>query len=163
MSPDASPTVLFVCTGNIFRSMTAEYALRAALGDGDPRIVGSAGLAEAPHEIVPFVRHYLADRGLDISAHRPTKLTGAALLQADLAVAMGTEHRDRIVKQFDRRLPLFSEVAYDTVEPLRDVYEVVPDWRNNATAAAAYGCSVMDYIFDGMPSFVRRMPAFFTG
>jgi len=27
------PSILFVCTGNIFRSMVAEYALRAQLGE----------------------------------------------------------------------------------------------------------------------------------
>lgn len=153
-------TVLFICTGNIFRSMTAEFALKATLGSGDDYDVRSAGLIDAPHEIVPFVTDYLTGRGIDLGQHQPTKLSGAMLDQADLSVAMGTEHRDRILNEFDRRLPLFSEVAYQTVEPLLDVDEVVPDWRRNETAAAAYGRSVMAYIFDGMPGFIDRMPSF---
>ena len=112
------------------------------------------------HEIVFFVKDYLAERALDISRHSPTRLTEAMLDQADLAVAMGTEHRDRISRDFDCRLPLFSEVAYDTEEALRDVYEVVPDWRTNEAAAVEYGRSVMAYIVDGMPGFVRRMDGF---
>jgi hypothetical protein len=72
---------------------------------------------------------------------------------------MGIEHRDRIARDFGRRLPLFSEVAYQTVEPLLDVDEVVADWRRNEAAAAAYARSVMAYIFDGMPGFIRRMRA----
>ncbi len=140
--------------------MTAEFALRAKLGSGADYNVRSAGLIEAPHEIVPFVKDYLANRGGDVSQHHPTRLTGAMLDQADLGVAMGIEHRDRVAQEFDRLLPLFSEVAYGTVEPLRDVFEVVPDWRRNEVAAAAYGRSIMEYIFDGMPGFVSRMHSF---
>jgi len=79
------------------------------------------------------------------------------LEQASLPVAMGTQHRDMISDQFGLEIPLFSEVAYDTVEALKDVDEVIPDWRNNWDAATEYGCSVMDYIFDGMPGFLKRM------
>lgn len=140
--------------------MTAEFALKAALGDDPVYDVRSAGLIEAPHEIVPFVETYLAGKGQDISGHQPTKLSAAMLERADLAVAMGTEHQGRIEQAFGRRLPLFSKIAYDSVEALLDVDQVIPDWRRNETAAAAYGRSVMDYIFDGMPGFVGRMPSF---
>lgn len=152
--------ILFICTGNIFRSMTAELGLKAALGPDSNVVVRSAGLIDAPHEIVSFVKGYLASRGLDVSRHQPTRLTATMLAQADLPVAMGIEHRDRIVREFDRTLPLFSEIAYGTQEPLPDVSEVVPDWCSNEAAAAAYGRSVMDYIIDGMPALVGRMHAF---
>lgn len=156
----SNPNILFICTGNIFRSMTAEYALKAALGFDANHTVHSAGLMDAPHEIVSFVADYLRGRGLDVSRHQPKKLTPEMLEDADLAVAMGTEHRHRINQEFACRLPLFSEVAYGTEEPLRDVHEMVPDWRNNEAAASAYGWSIMDYIFDGMPNFITRMPSF---
>ena len=154
------PMILFICTGNIFRSMTAEYALKARLGSDTGFRVRSAGLIGAPHEIVSFVEDHLTTKGLDISRHRPTKLTRAILDEASLAVAMGFEHRQQLIEKFDRRSALFSEIAYGTEEPLRDVYEVVPDWRNNPVAASAYGKWVIDYIFDGMQGFVERMHAF---
>ncbi len=156
----SSLNILFICTGNIFRSMTAEYALKAALSFDAIHTVHSAGMTDAPHEIVSFVADYLKGRGLDISPHQPKKLTREMLDEADLAIAMGTEHRHQINRTFSRCLPLFSEIAYGTEEPLRDVYEVVPDWRNNEAAASAYGQSVMDYIFDGMPNFITRMHSF---
>ena len=152
--------ILFICTGNIFRSMTAEYALKACLGTDTGFRVRSAGLIDAPHEIVSFVEDHLTTKGLDISQHRPTKLTRAILDEASLAVAMGFEHRQQLIEKFDRRSALFSEIAYGTEEPLRDVYEVVPDWRTNPVAASAYGKWVIDYIFDGMQGFVERMHAF---
>ena len=77
--------------------------------------------------------------------------------EADLAVAMSTEHRHQIDQIFNRRLPLFSELAYGTEEPLLDVCEAVPDWRNNEAAVVSFGGSVMDYIFDGMPNFITRV------
>ncbi len=155
-----APTVLFICSGNIFRSMSAEYALRAHLGAEEAVGVSSAGLYDAPHGIVDFVRDHLESKDIDITPHQPTRLTRSMLDTATLPVAMGFEHRDAIERDFGRRLPLFSELAYGTEEPLRDVWEVVPDWQNNETEAAAYGCSVIDYIYDGMPGFLRRMPSF---
>lgn len=152
--------ILFICNGNIFRSLTAEYALKFALGKTSEHEVRSAGLVPAPHEIVTFVHEYMEGRGIDISGHAPAQFTGSSLGTADLAVAMGTEHRDKIADLYGVRLPLFSEVAYGTVEPLLDVFEVVPDWRQNETEAAAYGCSLMDYIFDGMEGFIANMGTF---
>ena len=152
--------ILFICNGNIFRSLTAEYALKFALGDSSEHEVLSAGLVPAPHEIVTFVREYMEGRGIDISGHVPTQFTDNSLGAADLAVAMGTEHRDKIADRYGVRLPLFSEIAYGTVEPLLDVFEVVPNWRQNETEAAAYGCALMDYIFEGMEGFIANMGAF---
>ena len=155
--------MLFICSGNIFRSMTAEYALRAALGPGAGVRVQSAGMIDAPHEIVSFVRDYLAQQAIDISAHRPRRLERAMLDSADLAVAMDTRHRRQVEDSFGRRLPLFNEVAHGVAAPMPDVDEVIEDWRNNQQAAIEYGRSVMDGIFDGMPGFIERMPGFLNG
>lgn len=159
------PTLLFICSGNIFRSMSAEYTLKAELARTETGldrnlIVRSAGLHDAPHGVVDFVRDHLAGKSIDISAHRPTRLTQDMLERTELPVAMGLEHQEAIERDFGRRLPLFSEVAYGTVEALRDVWEVVPDWRNNREASAQYACSLIDYIHGGMPGFLRRMKDF---
>ncbi|HSF32988.1 MAG TPA: hypothetical protein VLK82_21270 [Candidatus Tectomicrobia bacterium] len=42
------PSILFVCTGNIFRSLTAEYALKAVLDPRSPIRVSSAGTVAIP-------------------------------------------------------------------------------------------------------------------
>ena len=140
--------------------MTAEYALKAALDAGHRGRVSSAGLSAAPHEIVPFVSSHLHEKGYDILKHQPRTLDREMLDTCDLAVAMGFEHRDRIGETFGLDLPLFSEVAYGTQEPLLDVHEVVDDWRNNIEQAGTYGRSVMDYIIDGMPGFTDRCRGF---
>jgi protein-tyrosine phosphatase len=152
-------SILFICTGNVFRSMTAEHALKAVLG-GSRHAVGSAGLKVPPHCVLPYVAAHLRRKRIDVSRHRPRVVTRAMLAGADLAIAMGIEHRECVRKAFGRDLPLFSQVAYGTEEALRDVWEVVPDWETNREAARVYAESVMDYICDGMPAFVRNMAAF---
>ena len=57
--------VLFICTGYIFRSLTAEYALRKYLGTDTLIVVASAGTEDFPHMVHPFVRGYLLIQGLD--------------------------------------------------------------------------------------------------
>lgn len=154
-------SVLFVCTGNIFRSMTAAYGLRAALGPERNIEVGSAGLQTPEHDVMPFVRTHLLARGLDVSGHRARPLTRAMLARAGLAIAMDFAHRRVVEERFGTRLPLFSEVAYDREEPMPDVQEAVPNWQEDFPAAVAYGTEVMDYILDGIPGFVTRMDSYF--
>lgn len=45
--------MLFVCTGNIFRSLTAEHALRRALQARTGIHVSSAGTDDYPHVVRP--------------------------------------------------------------------------------------------------------------
>jgi protein-tyrosine phosphatase len=53
------PSILFVCTGNIFRSLTAEYALKAMLDPRSPIHVSSAGTVALLQAMHPDVRAYL--------------------------------------------------------------------------------------------------------
>lgn len=105
MSASPPPTILFICTGNIFRSMTAEYALKSILAGGTEAHVHSAGLIEAPHEIVSFVKEYLLGKGIDVSDHQPRKITRAMLEQANLAVAMDLPHQREIFARFGGHIP----------------------------------------------------------
>ena len=154
------PSVLFVCTGNIFRSMTAEFALKSRAEAGRAIQVSSAGLEEAPHGVLNFVSAHLKRRGFDVSGHRPRLLTEDILTAAGLAIAMGFDHRDQIDLRFGRRVPLFSEVAFGVERPLPDVWEAVPDWRTNEAAARRYGEEVIDTIVDAMPDLVCRLDGF---
>lgn len=145
--------------------MTAEYAMRAALLSPTysplthtARItVHSAGLVEAPHEIVDFVCEFLLHKGIDVSTHQPKLLNSEHLQAADLKIAMDVEHQSRIQDLYKVDVPLFSSIAYGTNEPLPDVCDMVPNWRVNKTEAKAYGQQVMQYIFDGIPGIVEHL------
>lgn len=82
--------VLVLCVGNICRSPTAEYLLRArAEAAGQAMEVASAGLgALVGHEADPLAREVAAEHGLDLAPHRARQLTGEMLRQHDLVLVM---------------------------------------------------------------------------
>ncbi|MBI4402194.1 MAG: hypothetical protein HY581_11250 [Nitrospirae bacterium] len=151
-------SILFICTGNIFRSLVAEYALKARLGPKAGYLVGSTGIEAVPQAMSPLIRDRLRERGADPSPHVQRKLTRELLDGADLAVAMGLDHRDFIRRHFDREALLFNQVCYHKEEPVLDIHEAIPDWPNNLEAARDYALSVVDYIWEAMPAFLARIP-----
>jgi protein-tyrosine-phosphatase len=151
-------SVLFICTGNVFRSVTAEYALRTRMGPGVRLIVGSAGIEARPQPLHPMIVEYLRAKGADPSAHVQRKLTRELLESVDLAVAMGFDHRDFIREQFGRNVPLFNQVCFEKEEPVLDLHEVMPDWASDMDAARAYVQSVVDHIWNATPALLARLP-----
>jgi protein-tyrosine phosphatase len=112
------PSILFVCTGNIFRSLTAEYALKARLGAGSPIRASSAGAVALPQDMHPDVRAYLMQRGMDPSQHRQRKVSAELLQASDLVIAMSTDHQTFLFDAFQYHAPLFNEVCHRRSEPL---------------------------------------------
>jgi len=152
--------VLFVCTGNIFRSLTAEYALRAALGAGSDIVVASAGTEDFPHVVKAAVRDYLLARGLDVRGHRRRTLTAEMLREPGLVIAMSTEHRAELVARFGRRdVPLFTEACGLLGEPLPDVEQAVADHETDTAAVEAHVRMTIDRIIELTPRLAARLQA----
>jgi len=150
--------VLFVCTGNIFRSLTAEYALRAALGARRDIVVASAGTEDFPYVVRPLVREYLLARGLDVSSHRRRALTVEMLREATVVIAMSTEHRTALAQTFDRPdVPLFTEACGIAGEALPDVEEAVADYRTSPAAVEAHVRATIDRIIELTPRLASRL------
>ena len=150
--------ILFVCTGNIFRSLTAEYALRDFLGAGNEIIIASAGTEDFPHVVSPLVRDYLLARGLDVSGHRRRTLTPEMLQDQGPVIAMSTEHRSVLAERFNRGdVPLFTEACGILGEPLPDVEEVVKDHATNAVAVEAHVRMIIDRIIELTPKLAQRL------
>jgi protein-tyrosine phosphatase len=153
-------SILFICTGNVFRSVTAEYALRTKMKPDLPLIVGSAGIEARPQQLHPMIIEYLRAKGADPSAHVQRKLTRELLESVDLAVAMGFDHRDFIRERFGRDVPLFNQVCFEREEPVLDVHEAIPDWQSNMDEARAYVQSVVDHIWNSTPALLARLPSY---
>lgn len=149
--------VLFVCTGNIFRSLTAEYALRRELGPASALVVASAGTDDHPHVVRPNVRAYLASRGLDVSAHRRRTVTAEILAGAGLVVAMSTDHQRFLRERFGVQVPVFLEACGGACEALPDIEEVVLDYKTNAAAVDAHVRHTIDTIIELTPRFAARL------
>lgn len=154
------PSILFVCTGNIFRSVAAEYALRAQLGKHTIYQVGSAGIDAKPGTIHPIILNRLLTKGIDPSRHTPRLLTKQLVKQHDIIIAMGLGHREFIHRQFGLKAPLFNEVSFGTETPILDLHEALPDWERDIIEARAYIESVIDHIWESIPQLMTQLPHF---
>src|SRR5439155_4834134 len=84
--------VVFVCTGNRFRSPLAEALLRAATG-GQPVRVRSVGTLRLDAEpALPEAVESAQQLGLDISQHRSCCIEDVDLSSADLVVGFEANH-----------------------------------------------------------------------
>jgi protein-tyrosine phosphatase len=149
--------VLFVCTGNVFRSLTAEYALRAALNGRADITVASAGTEDYAHVVPPEISDYLMSKGLDVSAHRRRTLTREIIDASHLVIAMSLDHREYIRDRFGRSASVFLECCGGTAEALLDIHEAVPDFRTNRVAGTAYLRTTMDRIVELTPRLAIRI------
>lgn len=149
--------VLFVCTGNIFRSLTAEYALRRELGAQSGLVVASAGTGDYPHVVWPAVRDYLLSKGLDVRAHQRRTLTREILAGADFVVPMSTDHQRFLSERFGLRAPVFLEACGGACEALPDIEEVVADYRTNPAAVEAHLRKTIDTIIELTPRLERSL------
>lgn len=80
------PSVLFACIHNSGRSVAAEVLARHYAGDAV--WVRSAG-SEPGAGVNPVVAQVLAERGLSVSDHTPTRLDADLVRAADVVVTMG--------------------------------------------------------------------------
>jgi arsenate reductase len=80
------PTVLFACIHNSGRSVAAEALTRHYAGD--TVTVRSAG-SEPGRGVNPVVAQVLAERGLPVDHHTPTKLDADLVQTSDIVITMG--------------------------------------------------------------------------
>lgn len=155
--------IIFVCTGNVFRSMTAEkcfkdYLYKNKISD---ITVDSAGIGVIVQEIFPAVRDRLSFYG--IKANHQYKALSKNLIKANsLVVAMNFNHQIFIKEQFGIDAPLFNQVAFNKNigildfeehdSTITDIYDI-----GRAEEFQAYAYKIVDYIYDSMPSFTKNI------
>lgn len=151
--------ILFVCTGNVFRSMTAKYCLEKYLQDRKMNDLeaDSAGIDTNPNSLdVPlFISNYLASLGIDVSGHKQKRVEEKHLRRADLIVAMGENHRVFIKENFGYSSRLFNEICYEKQTGIPDVCEKIPNWKENMHLSIPYAEQVIQYIYDSTPFFKK--------
>jgi protein-tyrosine phosphatase len=149
--------VLFVCTGNVFRSLTAEYALRTALGHRADIAIASAGTEDRAMPVPREVSEYLKEKRFDVSAHRRRTLTREIVDASHLVIAMSLDHRDFIRARFGRGVPVFLECCGGAAEVLLDLEEAVSDYATNRAASLAHIRGTIDRILDLTPCLASRI------
>ena len=114
--------IIFICTGNIFRSMSAEYLLKKHLKDNNDNSieVSSAGTAVIPLGLYKNTKDRLSFYNLDVSKHKQTQVTKEILLGKDFIICMTKKHMQYIMDLGFRPL-LFNKIAYN------DDYDLLDD------------------------------------
>ncbi len=121
-------TILFVCTGNQYRSPIAAEAFRDQLfqdGIEAEWRVNSAGTWTVPGQDPPEKALELAhSHGLTLDGHKTRVLTANVLAESDLVVVMEEGHRESIKAEFPfarDKVYLLSQIvegiAYDIPDP----------------------------------------------
>ncbi|MCE9679169.1 low molecular weight phosphotyrosine protein phosphatase [Shewanella sp. AS1] len=88
--------ILVVCVGNICRSPTAEYRLKALLPNKQVSSAGISALVDKGADST--ATEVAAQHGLDLQAHRARQLTADLCHQADLILVMEQGHINAVTK-----------------------------------------------------------------
>lgn len=152
------PNILFVCTGNIFRSLSAEYLLKAAAPKDMNLTVSSAGTVADIEPIHPDALLRLNELGIDPAPHIQRKVTQDILDTQDLVISMSIDHKRHLTDVFGRGSMLFYEASLGEPRAFPDLWEIVPDYKTNKDAARLYLREAVGIIHDHIPNIIRRLP-----
>ena len=153
--------VLFVCTGNIFRSMSAEKFLKVYLDMENIQDieVSSAGIGLVQKGVHEYVIDRLQHYGIKLN-HQTTKLTLKLIQENDIIIAMNKNHQEYIKDKFNLDVPLFNEIAYNKKEGILDVGEMYPEFKTlplEGDKLRKYINYVLDYIHNTIPHLVDKI------
>lgn len=90
--------ILFVCTGNVFRSPMAQAYLGSMVLERNlDMTVESAGTLHGDRAIAPSAVQVIGNDGLDMADHRSRLLDPEAIERSDLILGMAREHVREVV------------------------------------------------------------------
>ncbi len=93
--------ILFICYGNINRSILAETLMTRLTGTAEPGWISSAGFhSRAQRPADPQMVELAGQRGIDLSGARSRSLDPALVERADIIYVMEKAHYDRLAASF---------------------------------------------------------------
>lgn len=113
--PHSRKKILFVCTGNIARSASAQYIAEQLVGPESSWTFDSAGTgAVVGSGVAPFIDAELESRGVKFKHHRAKQVTGELLESSALVLVMEKEHLNWLVRewpQYRSKIHLLKQMA----------------------------------------------------
>lgn len=151
--------VLFVCDGNVFRSLSAELLLKHYLDKHKIKgwNVFSAGITAKKEKVDEEVLAELRKFGIKNSGHRQHKLNKKMLQKYDLVIAVAENQIDFMKKKFNySRAVLFNELVKDEKSSIWDI-NTVKDYKNNRKGVEKKIDRTIEYIHDSIPKLVKAI------
>ena len=140
------PRLLFVCSGNLHRSVMAAAIARAMLsqatGQPDPARIASAGtLGLQNRASPPEVIAVCGELGLDVSSHRSQGITRSLVEHSDRIIVMENKHWEHVLRLSPEAEPRlthlgdYQETPGDVHDPIGQPLETFRQSRNNILKA----------------------------
>mgnify|MGYP002725899939 CR=1 FL=1 len=150
--------ILFVCTGNVFRSMIAkecakDYAKKHEIKN---TVIDSAGTRTKVQEPRPETIQRLKELGIEV-VHQYKQITKEIIDANDLVVPMSTDHKEFLLKTFSLDAPLFNKIAYGKDEAILDFHEFKVGIESSPDEMKEYAYFMVNYIHKAMPDFFNNL------
>jgi len=130
-------SILFICTGNRFRSLSAELLFKQYIQQNKLKNwkVNSAGTIAKHKNIDPKTIETLNNLGISKINHIPQKISAKLLSQHDVIVAMAQSHLDYLKKNFpSKHVILFNELYNREKSSILDIEDEIKDYKTNRPA-----------------------------
>jgi histidine triad (HIT) family protein len=153
-------SILFVCTGNRFRSLSAELAFKKYLKDHGIKNwkVGSAGTIAKRPEIDPATRAALSKLGVPDFKHQIRKVTADLLKEYDVVIALAENHLNYLQRKLGyKRALLFNDLAAHEKTSVLDIEDEVADYRTNRPAVEKKIQRTVKEIFQKTPALFQNV------
>ncbi|MGD6991288.1 hypothetical protein [Sutcliffiella horikoshii] len=147
--------VLFLCTDNFTRSVTAEFCMKHFLKQNNISTIGvaSAGF-KADSDLSSFSDiHFDRLRQINISrdGFSRTPFNSRLLDEFDVIIGMGKEHKDYIQQEYNMKIYLFNEIYKGDESSI-----IVPPPDKNGDYLVQI-VEMVDYINEAIPHLVRNL------
>ncbi len=145
--------VLFVCTQNVFRSMSAHYLAVKFLKENNIENfeIDSCGTVaytwESPYQ---HTISLLKNKGIDVRSHKNKQIDKKLADQSRFIICMTNEHKQHINNKFNVEPYLFNELALGVSSDLEDDNE------------ADFNCSLNQFIEKTVGHIEKHIPTVFT-
>ena len=149
--------LLFVCTGNVTRSMSAEYILKKLLvernrSDIEVSSAGTEGGYDSPWH---YTLDALAKKGISVGRHKSQPLPKTLMDAQDVIVCMSQHHKDFVKKYTDTPTFLYNELVLGRETDLED--DVETDEIGASKTLEEFLYDLVDYLDQTMPLLLENI------
>ena len=144
--------ILFVCTGNTFRSASADYLFDkySKMQSSNSYIVSSAGTLGNPVGVYEKTIEMANKYGVDMSAHTYRVLTQDIVDDVDIIICMAHHHQETVKQKFGKESYLFNELSIGEKTDLKDDDEAYGEYAD-----------LDDFIVETVETIYERIPALY--